>query len=161
MRKPSEMYVFVHATYRANPCPEHLFRNQITFRICFAIILLGLSALRAPTVGPLKCFDHKTTFPDTHRHFQSAIGGSRKVGLEFKIVTKKLVRLWGPQHIIKINTLNINSTIRICIECDLFEFLFFIKMGVWTNRDFENECWCFGWALYYKLTFWMLLCDPV
>ena len=25
-----------------------------------------------------KCFDHKTTFPDTHRHFRPAIEISRK-----------------------------------------------------------------------------------
>ena len=42
---------FAHADYDANPYPERLFHDQIA---CFrSTILLVLSALRAPTVGPL------------------------------------------------------------------------------------------------------------
>ena len=43
---------FAHAKYGGNPCLGRLFRDQITFRLLFATIILGLSALRAPTVGP-------------------------------------------------------------------------------------------------------------
>ena len=47
----------MHAKYVANPCPEHLFRDQITFLfVYFATITLGLSALRATTVGPFKSY---------------------------------------------------------------------------------------------------------
>ena len=48
----------MHAKYGANPCLERLFRDQLTFVfIYFATIRLGLSALRAPTVGPLKSYN--------------------------------------------------------------------------------------------------------
>jgi hypothetical protein len=44
-------YSSAHAKYGANPQEKQLFRDQITFWKCWKN-LLGLSALRAPTVEP-------------------------------------------------------------------------------------------------------------